>query len=179
MASVWDELEQDIVGLYSLPHNRLELRGQTPQQFAQGKISEIRSGMNNVKKENFVGRNALAEETKKGGPPRRLVGLEINWSEVEALYENIGMPPQVPASASRVAVPVYRAGRQVGKATSTTWSPTLKRMIALASITRESATMGNTLSMELTVEAVRKTVSAKIVPLPFFNPPRKTGPLVL
>jgi hypothetical protein len=27
--------------------------------------------------------------------------------------------------------------------------------------------------MELTVEASRKTVSAKLVPLPFFNPPRK------
>ena len=135
--------------------------------------------MVDLKKESFVGRDALAAESAKGGPVRLLVGLEVNWSEVEALYEKIGMAPQVPATASRVAVPVYRAGRQVGKATSTTWSPTLKRMIALASITRESATMGNTLSMELTVEAARKTVSAKIVPLPFFNPPRKTGPLVL
>jgi len=105
--------------------------------------------------------------------------LEVNWSEVEALYEKIGMPPQVPATASRVAVPVYRAGRQVGKATSTTWSPTLKRMIALASISRESATLGSTLSLELTVEASRKTVSAKVVPLPFFNPPRKTAPLAI
>jgi len=35
--------------------------------------------------------------------------------------------------------------------------------------------VGQTLSMELTVEASRKTVSAKIVPLPFFNPPRKTA----
>jgi len=98
---------------------------------------------------------------------------------VEALYEKIGMAPQVPATASRVAVPVYRAGRQVGKATSTTWSPALKRMIALASIGRESAAVGTTLSMELTVEAARKTVSAKIVPLPFFNPARKTAALAL
>jgi aminomethyltransferase len=144
----------------------------TPGEIGLGKLVDL-------KKENFVGREALAAESTKGGPVRLLVGLEVNWSEVEALYEKIGMAPQVPATASRVAVPVYRAGRQVGKATSTTWSPTLKRMIALASIFRESATMGNTLSMELTVEAVRKTVSAKIVPLPFFNPPRKTGLLVL
>ena len=74
---------------------------------------------------------------------------------------------------------MYRGGRQVGRATSTTWSPTLKRMIALASVSRESATSGTTLSMELTVEAERKTVSAKIVPLPFFNPPRKTAALAL
>jgi len=29
--------------------------------------------------------------------------------------------------------------------------------------------------MEMTVESVRHTVSAKIVPMPFFNPPRKTA----
>jgi len=33
-----------------------------------------------------------------------------------------------------VAVPVYRGGAQVGKATSTTWSPVLKKMIALATV---------------------------------------------
>jgi len=144
----------------------------SPGEIGLGKLVDL-------KKESFVGRDALAEETRKGGPARQLVGLEINWSEVEALYEAIGMAPHVPATASRVAVPVYRAGRQVGKATSTTWSPTLKRMIALASISRESAAAGSILNMELTVEAVRKTVSAKIVPLPFFNPPRKTAALTL
>jgi len=144
----------------------------TPGEIGLGKLVDL-------KKENFVGRDALALEVKTGGPARQLVGLEVNWSEVEALYEKIGMAPQVPATASRVAVPVYRAGRQVGKATSTTWSPTLKRMIALASVGRESAAPGSSLSMELTVEAARKTVSAKIVPLPFFNPPRKTAPISL
>jgi aminomethyltransferase len=147
------------------------------QKYSPGEIGLSR--LVDLKKENFVGREALSAEAKRGGPARCLVGLEINWSEVEALYEQIGMPPQVPATASRVAVPVYRGGRQVGKATSTTWSPTLKRMIALASVSRESATLGASLSMELTVEAVRKTVSAKIVSLPFFNPPRKTAALVL
>jgi len=140
----------------------------TPAEIGLGKLVDL-------KKENFVGREALALEEKRGGPARSLVGLEINWSEVEALYEKIGMAPQVPGTASRIAVPVYRGGRQVGKATSTTWSPTLKRMIALASVSRDSATLGATLSIELTVEAARKTVSAKIVPLPFFNPPRKTA----
>src|SRR5881227_594010 len=44
-----------------------------------------------LKKENFVGREALSAEIKKGGPARQLVGLEIDWNEVEALYEKIGM----------------------------------------------------------------------------------------
>jgi glycine cleavage system T protein (aminomethyltransferase) len=127
-----------------------------------------------LKKENFVGREALAQEAKKGAE-RALVGLEINWNEVEALYDKLKMAPQVPSMASRVAVPVFRGGRRVGKATSTTWSPTLKKMIALASVSRENSKVGTTLSMEMTVEAVRHTVSAKVVALPFFNPARKTA----
>ncbi|OLB38532.1 MAG: hypothetical protein AUH11_06405 [Acidobacteria bacterium 13_2_20CM_57_17] len=125
-----------------------------------------------LKKENFVGREALAQEAKRGAA-RALAGLEIDWNEVEALYDKLKMAPQVPSMASRVAVPVYRGGRQVGKATSTTWSPALKKMIALACVSRDSAKAGTTLSIEMTVEAVRHTVSAKVVPLPFFNPPRK------
>jgi aminomethyltransferase len=139
----------------------------SPAEIGLGKLVDL-------KKETFVGRAALAAEGKKG-PDRTLVGLEINWNEVEALYDKMGMAPQVPSMASRVAVPVYRGGKHVGKATSTTWSPTLKKMIALASVERAHSSAGSTLNMEMTVESVRHTVSAKVVPMPFFNPPRKTA----
>src|SRR5881296_3219365 len=139
----------------------------SPAEIGLGKLVDL-------KKENFVGREALAHEAKRGAE-RALVGLEIIWNEVEALYDKLKMAPQVPGMASRVAVPVYRGGRQVGKATSTTWSPTLKKMIALACVSSDSSDPGTTLSMEMTIEAVRHTVSAKVVPLPFFNPRRKTA----
>ena len=139
----------------------------SPFEIGLGKLVDL-------KKENFVGRDALRQEAKRGSE-RALVGLEINWSEVEALFDKLKMAPQVPSMASRVAVPVYRGRRQVGKATSTTWSPALKKMIALASVNRESRRPGTSLSMEMTVEAVRHTVSTKVVPLPFFNPSRKTA----
>jgi aminomethyltransferase len=139
----------------------------SPAEIGLGKLVDL-------KKESFVGREALVLEQKKGAE-RALVGLEINWNEVEAIYDKIGMAPQVPSMASRVAVPVYRGGKQVGKATSTTWSPTLKKMIALACVSREHSAPGTTLHMELTVEAVRHTVSAKVGALPFFNPARKTA----
>src|SRR5256712_6951134 len=145
----------------------IESQKYSPAEIGLGKLVDL-------KKENFVGREALAQEAKKG-PERALVGLEINWNEVEALYDKLKMAPQVPSMASRTAVPIYRGGREVGKATSTTWSPTLKKMIALACISRENSLVGSTLSIEMTVEAVRHTVSAKVVPLPFFNPPRKTA----
>jgi aminomethyltransferase len=94
---------------------------------------------------------------------------------VERLYDTIGLAPQVQSTASRVPVPVYRGGLQVGKATSTTWSPSLKKMIALASLQREHAAAGTELQMELTVEAVRHKVRATTRELPFFNPARKTA----
>jgi aminomethyltransferase len=145
----------------------IEAQKYSPAEIGLGKLVDL-------KKESFVGREALAAETKKGAE-RALVGLEINWNEVEALYDKIGMAPQVPGMASRVAVPVYRAGKFLGKTTSTTWSPTLKKMIALACVNREHSAIGTTLQMELTVEAVRHTVSAKVATMPFFNPARKTA----
>ncbi len=140
----------------------------SPAEIGLGKLVDL-------KKDNFVGREALVREKKNGGPERALVGLEINWNEVEALYDKLGMAPQVPSTASRVAVPVYRSGKQIGKATSTTWSPTLKKMLALACVNRDQSSVGATLNIEMTVEAVRHTVSAKVVALPFFNPARKTA----
>jgi aminomethyltransferase len=102
------------------------------------------------------------------------VGLEIDWPAVERLYQDRGLPPQVPATASRMAVPVYRRGRQVGRATTTTWSPTLKKLIALATIESPHYGIGSTLEVEITVEAVRHRVPAVVKPTPFFNPRRKT-----
>jgi len=128
-------------------------------------------------KARFVGQAALAEE-KRRGPARTIVGLEIDWPAVEAIYDRIGLAPQVPATASRVAVPVYGRGGQVGKATSSTWSPTLKKFIALATVETASASPGTVLDFELTVEAVRHRVPARVVETPFFNPARKTAPIV-
>ena len=84
----------------------------------------------------------------------------------------------MPATASRVAVPVYKNGTQVGKATSTTWSPTLKKLIALGTVKRDYAKPGARLEMEMTVEAVRHRVAANVVKTPFFNPKRKTAPVL-
>jgi glycine cleavage system T protein (aminomethyltransferase) len=126
----------------------------------------------NLEKGRFIGQQALRNEHRLGHP-RQVVGLEIEWTEVERIYEGVGLPPTVGATASRVAVPVYRGGRQVGKATSTTWSPVLKKMIALATIDRPHYADGTELQIEVTVEAVRHQVAAKVVPTPFFNPRRK------
>jgi aminomethyltransferase len=130
--------------------------------------------MVHLEKENFVGRGALAQQ-QKSGVPRQLVGLELDWVEIEERYEKLGLTPAAPSQASRVHVPVYLGGKQVGKATSTTWSPLLKKMIALASIDTPHSLPGTKLQMEITIEAVRQKVRATVVKLPFFNPQRKTA----
>ena len=124
----------------------------------------------------FVGRDALREEQRRG-PARQVVGLEIDWPAVEALYEALDLAPQIAATASRVAVPVYRGGRQVGRATTTTWSPVLKKLIALATVAAPHMVEGTALEFEVTVEAVRHRVPATVVKTPFFNPARKTAPI--
>jgi aminomethyltransferase len=128
----------------------------------------------NIDKGPFVGRAALSEEHRTG-PARMIVGLAIDWTEVEALYDRFGLTPVAPAAASRVAVPVMHEGQHVGRATTTAWSPALKRLIALATIDAPFFSTATLLQMEVTIEATRHYVSAVVVKTPFFNPPRKTA----
>jgi len=123
----------------------------------------------------FVGRRALEREQERGGPPRRLVGVELEWEPLEQLYRERGLTPTFDAAASREAVPVYARGRQVGKATSTTWSPILKKVVSLASVDAGRSEDGTKLEFEWTVEGRRSRTPATVVELPFFNPPRKTA----
>jgi aminomethyltransferase len=66
-------------------------------------------------------------------------------------------------------------GRQVGRATTTAWSPTLKRLIALATVDAPHFKTGSAAQMEMTIEGTRHFVGATVVPTPFFHPPRKTA----
>ncbi|HMJ86724.1 MAG TPA: aminomethyltransferase family protein [Vicinamibacterales bacterium] len=147
----------------------IESQKYTPYEMGLGRLVQLDTRP-------FVGRTPLAEEHRRG-PARQIVGLDISWPAIEALYDDIGLAPQVSAAASRVAVPVYKAGRQVGRATTTTWSPVLKKMIALATVAAPHTAPGTELECEVTVEAVRHRVPATVVKTPFFNPPRKTAPI--
>jgi aminomethyltransferase len=130
--------------------------------------------MVHLDKENFIGKRALVRDNKQG-VARQLVGLEVDWVEVEEQFDKFGLSPAAPSQASRVAVPIYSGERNVGRATTTAFSPLLKKLIALASVSTEYAKPGTKLQMELTIEAQRMKTTATVVPLPFFNPKRKTA----
>jgi aminomethyltransferase len=145
----------------------IESQKYTPFEMGLGRLVTVDKGP-------FVGRAALAAE-QRSGPVRMVVGLQIDWPEVEALYDRFGLAPVAPAAASRVHVPVVRGGQQVGRATTTSWSPTLKRLIALATVDAPFHAEGTRVEVEITVEATRHYVGAMVVKTPFFNPPRKTA----
>jgi aminomethyltransferase len=125
-------------------------------------------------KPQFIGREALAAEYRRG-PARRIVGLAIDWTSVEPLYEAVGLPPLAIATASRVAVPVFAGHRQIGRMTSSTWSPVLKQLIGLATLDAGFAGLGSDIEVEHTVDVVRHRVRATVVPTPFLDLPRRVA----
>jgi glycine cleavage system T protein (aminomethyltransferase) len=124
-------------------------------------------------KADFVGRRALELEQAKGGPARRLVGLALDWSGIESLFAKHGLPPAVSPTVHRDPVPVFERDRVLGRATSITWSPTLKRMIGFGSVPRFLSAPGKRVSVEWMVEGEPGKVGATVVELPFLDLPRK------
>jgi aminomethyltransferase len=113
------------------------------------------------KKGHFNGRRALLEE-RAAGPRRQLVGLDIAGNKPAhnaLLYTN--------ASGER----------EIGNVTSATWSPTVKRNIALAMIDAKHSAVGSVvwadiyLNRELKWE--RRMSRAQVVQRPFFAPERR------
>ncbi|MEZ4596507.1 MAG: hypothetical protein R3C32_06485 [Chloroflexota bacterium] len=63
----------------------------------------------------FVGRAALRREVAAGGPARRLVGLDLDWGDLERLYAAQDLTPALSPAAWRQQVPVYAAIAAVGR----------------------------------------------------------------
>jgi aminomethyltransferase len=106
-------------------------------------------------KESFTGREALAR-IKAEEPARKLVGF---------LVEEGGVP--------RPGFPLMIADRQVGQLTSGTFSPTLKRSIALGYVISAAAELGTRADVEIR----GRRVAATVVSLPFV--PHHTRPRTL
>ena len=120
----------------------------------------------------YNGRRALREE-KARGRAWAFVGLEMRWESLERIYAERGLPPHLSNVAWRSSAPVYLGGQQVGYATSGTWSPLLKRNLALAHVGAEHSADGTELRLEVTVEHRRKQAEVVVRSLPFYDPERK------
>jgi aminomethyltransferase len=103
----------------------------------------------------FVGREALAEIERAGGPTRKLVGLEM-------IERGIG----------RDGYPVCTvAGERIGEITSGSPAPLLKKNIALAYVPVQYAGVDEGVAVEIRGQLVK----AKVVPTPFYKRPKKTA----
>ena len=146
----------------------IESRKSSPYEAGLGWAVQPRPGRD------FVGRKALEHEAAR--PSKwAFAGLEVDWPRIERRFASVGLPPLVAGRASREPVPIFAAGTQVGFVTSSTFSPILKKYIALATLQRDFARPGGRVDFELTVEFVRHEVPATVVRTPFFDPARKRG----
>jgi aminomethyltransferase len=145
--------------------NHSWIAGQKSTPFEMG----LEWTVNLDKKGYFVGRRALELE-KREDPAWKLVGLEVDWVGLERLFADVGLPPQIPTQAVRGSLPVMSEGKQVGYASTSTWSPVLKKYIALVHLQRPYYEPGTSLTMEVTVEHHRRQAPGKVVKLPFYEP---------
>jgi aminomethyltransferase len=120
----------------------------------------------------FNGQAALRSE-KTRGPAWKFVGIDIDWVSFEKLHQERGLAPHVPNVAWRASAPLLRYGQQVGYCTSGTWSPLLKKYLALGHVGAEHGAPGTEIEIEMTVEHRRQRARAMVRALPFFDPPRK------
>ena len=153
------------VDYISSRHAIIESRKSSPYELGLGWAVKM-------KKKYFIGKQALEREITRG-PEWEFVGIEIQWTELENHYRNVGLAPGLPSTAWRTSTPLYYNQEQVGYATSGAWSPILKRYIALAHLKSDYTVEGTELQFELKVEHFRKLTTAKVVKTPFFDPERK------
>ncbi len=158
------------VDYYNALHALIEDRKSSPYEISLGWTV-------NLNRDPFNGQAALKME-KEQGSKWAIVGLDIDWPQIESLYNRHGLPPEIGNRAWRGSIPIYTGKdkkTQVGYATSGTWSPILKKYIAIASLEKKHATIGSEVKIEMTVEHKRYIVSAIVSKPQFFNPERKTS----
>ena len=105
-----------------------------------------------LKKENFIGRDALVLQ-KGEGVPRRIVCLEITGRGI-----------------ARQGARVLSGGQDVGLVTSGTFSPTLKKPLAMALV--DAAVSEG----DLAVDIRGRTIECRIVSFPFLSARTKGDP---
>jgi aminomethyltransferase len=101
-------------------------------------------------KGDFIGRDALARR-RQDPALRQRVGLELTGKR-----------------AGREGAEVLQGGKQVGRVTSGTFSPTLGKVIAMAYVDPPLAKHGQACAVDIRGQAA----DARVVPLPFYRRPK-------
>jgi vanillate/3-O-methylgallate O-demethylase len=130
----------------------------------------------------FYGREALQREADAGGPSRQLVGLIWNSDDMAELYarqfrdESAPPPPDLPYGQFRLSFQkVTKDGEVAGWASGATYSPTGRRMISMARVSRALAVPGTEVSVRWGGFSDEPScqIRAEVVDLPFIKQHRK------
>jgi aminomethyltransferase len=100
-----------------------------------------------LKKSDFIGKSALEVSKAKSDLPKR-VGLELDGKRI-----------------AREGAELYIGDRRVGQVTSGTFSPTLEKAIAMASVAQDASAVGTALEVDIR----GKLAPARVVKLPFYR----------
>jgi aminomethyltransferase len=124
----------------------------------------------------FVGRDALIAERANGTSRWNTVGIELDVTYLERFFREFDMPLHLPERSWNEAVPIYADEAQnqlIGRGCSGMWSPLLKKYIVIARVPPHHATIGSRFFIEEVIEAKAFSTPARVVQMPFFDPPRK------
>jgi aminomethyltransferase len=149
-------------GVDSYPDSRQEC---SPRELNLGRFVDF-------SKDHFVGRQALVDEETSGGPPYRLIGIELTESAVCKLLESEfgSVLPRV----SRTVYQLNQGTQTVGYVTSLTWAYSLGKIIGLAHVQSVVADDGTEVSLVWpSSDEDQHLLDARLTELPFRKHLRK------
>ena len=134
----------------------------SPYEVGYGKFVDL-------KKSHFVGRENLLQEHNEGATERSIVGLEFEPESLREIYRCTEVNPNVSSRVRWSPLSVVENGLPAGRATSVTWSPTLKRVIGFGILPRDLTEQGRKISVEWTDDSGKQLgkVFAKVRDYPF------------
>lgn len=129
----------------------------------------------------FMGRTAIQNRIENNANRWTTVGLSVDWHAYEKVHLDAGIAPPKHELYRESTMSIYRRGGKewdyAGYASSFLFSSLLRKPIAIAKLPEELAQPGTEVDLEINVVRKPQNVLAKVHPLPFFNPARKTAKL--
>jgi aminomethyltransferase len=126
----------------------------------------------------FIGRAVIEDQLNNGTNRWVTVGLAVDYGAYEGIYRNAGIMPPKEGLMIDSTMSIYKPNTNweyLGYASSFLYSSLLKKHIAIAKLPPEYATIGTEVELEISVIRKPQNVLARVVPMPFYNPARKTA----